>query len=109
MSISKDKAGVVRVDGDRSGVRQHDVQHGQTSVGRTDEPTGGADGACRGDTDWEHAYKHLSALLGRQFIGGDCLTLIAMNIRHNLGDEEAFVFADHVGLNRPKSIHKFMG
>ena len=109
MSFSDGKTGVVRVDGDRSGVRQHDVQHGQTSAGRTDESVRADDGASCGGPDWERAYKHLSALLGRQFIGGDCLVLIAMDIRHNLGDEEAFVFADHVGLNRPKSIHEFMG
>jgi|10_taG_2_1085330.scaffolds.fasta_scaffold89448_1 hypothetical protein len=109
MSTSKEKAGALQSYGDRGGVHEHDVQHGPTSVGRTDESVRADDGTSRGDPDWEHAYKHLSALLGRQFIGGDCLVLIAMDIRHNLGDEEAFVFADHVGLNRPKSIHKFMG
>ena len=109
MSFSDGKTGVVKVDGDRGGMLEHDVQRGQAVTRSAEESVRTDDGASHGDPDWEQAYKHLSALLGRQFIGGDCLVLIAMDIRHNLGDEEAFVFADHVGLNRPNSIHKFMG
>ena len=104
MSTSEGEAVVVKRDGNRCRVREHTVQPGQTSCGSSDESLREGD-----ETDWESAFKHLSAILGKQFLSGDCLYLVAMALRHHLGDEPAHVFAEHVGLNRIKAVHDFMG
>ena len=109
MPTSNREAAVVRVDGDRSRMRQHDVQRSQTDVGGTNKSSGEDDGACHGDTDWENAFKILSALISKQFVSSDLLKLTAYGLRDIAGEQVAKEFAIHAGLNRDKSMQNFMG
>tara|TARA_B100001123_G_scaffold348512_1_gene397991 strand:+ start:3506 stop:3835 length:330 start_codon:yes stop_codon:yes gene_type:complete len=109
MPISKREAGVVRVNGDRSRVRQYAVQRSQTNVGCTNKSPGEDDGAGYGDTDWENAFKVLSALISKQFVSSDLLRLTAYGLRDLVGEQVAKEFAIHAGLNRDKPTQDFMG
>lgn len=89
----------------RERVQQHSIQPRQTSIGSSNEQVReDAEG-----TDWERSFKFLSAALGRQWISSDKLILIAYAIRDHVGDEAMLTYMEHVGLNRDKKIHDFMG
>ena len=61
------------------------------------------------EIDWHHAFKLLSATIGKQFLSSDTLFLTARQLCHEAGDEAALEFAIHCGLNRSKLTHDFMG
>jgi hypothetical protein len=94
MSTSKRETGVARSDGNRGGVPELHVQ--LSSEGGT-------------YPDWERAFAILSASLGKQMISGDALYLIFMSLQSNAGEQVAERFAEHIGLNRSKEVHNFMG
>ena len=96
------EAGLCRRGGGR--VRANDVQPGEATGGSPDARAGADD-----ETDWRQAFRVLSATLSRQMVSGDLLYLVALSIRDNAGVEPAREFAEHVGLNRDRRTHTFMG
>lgn len=59
--------------------------------------------------DYERAYKVLCAALGREFVSSSVLYFSVLAVRDAVGVEAARVAADHMGLNRSKETHSFMG
>jgi len=85
-------------------VREHAIQPGQTGIGSPNEPI-----REDNETDWEQAFKFLSASLGKAWLGSDALVLIAYGLQGQITDEALLTYMTHVGLNRDKSTHDFMG
>ena len=59
--------------------------------------------------DYEKAFKVLSAALGREMISSDVLLFVGLALRDACGPEVARVYAEHLAINRSKSVHIFMG
>ncbi len=114
MSASDRETRPVRVD-DREGVQLDPLQQ----LERSRVPTHGGggpprsprerDGGRRPEQDWKYNYRVLSAILGRQFVGGDMLRLLAIDIKRTLGEEAADEFMIHIASNRQSFMHDFMG
>ena len=104
MPTNKRRSGVEVVRSDRSGVRQHTLQPRQAGVGSSNEPIREDD-----ETDWEQAFKFLSASLGKAWLGSDALVLIAYGLQGQITDEALLTYMTHVGLNRDEAVHNFMG
>jgi len=95
VSSSETKTRVKRRDGDRVRVQLDLIQ--QRPSDSTEE------------VDWEHAYKTLSYVIGRQMLSGDLLYLIAAAVVDKEGEKAARVFAECVSAQRDRFTHDFMG
>jgi len=62
-----------------------------------------------GVVDYERAYKVLAAALGREMIGSGVLYFVVMAVRDHAGEAAARELVDHMGMNRSKGVHDFMG
>ena len=59
--------------------------------------------------DYELAYKVLAAALGREMISSEVLYFVAQAVKAGAGIDAARVLVDHMGLNRSRGVHNFMG
>ena len=106
MSSNKSRSLVRKVRSDRGRVQQHPIQSRQeVSRSSNEQDREGIE-----ETDWRLAFKVLSACIGKSWMTSDSLQLLAYSmVDAGVPPEALEEFMSHVGLNRSKSIHSFMG
>jgi hypothetical protein len=60
--------------------------------------------------DWHHAFRVLCAALGKQWVSSDVLVLAGLEMkRAGVSDEVLEEYVLHLGANRTRGVHNFMG
>ena len=62
------------------------------------------------EVDWHHAFRVLCAALGKQWVSSDVLVLAGLEMkRAGVPDEVLEEYLLHLGANRSRGVHNFMG
>ena len=106
MSSDKPRSLIGDTRCNRGRVREHSLQSRQEVIRSSNEQV--REG--HEETDWRLAFKVLASCVGKSWFSSDALTLMAYSMVDAGMPEEALkTYMDHVGLNRSKSVHNFMG